>query len=102
MISLIWFVPLLPLIGFLIIGLARNILSKNVAAVIGCGVILFSFIISCIIFCDVYAARQLGGDGSFPITVFEWFKAGSVNVSLSFLVDPLSSIMLLIVTGIGF
>lgn len=102
MINLIWLVPLLPLIGFLIIGLARNILSKNTAAIVGCGVILISFIISCIIFFDVYAARQAGSDGSFPVTVFEWFKAGSVGVSLSFLVDPLSSIMLLIVTGIGF
>lgn len=102
MISLIWLVPLLPLIGFLINGLARNILSKSIVATLGCAVVLFSFIVSCFIFYDVYQARQLGEDGSFPITVFEWFKAGTLNISLSFLVDPLSSVMLLIVTGIGF
>jgi len=102
MLDLIWLIPLLPLIGFLINGLARNVIAKNVAAFVGCGVILFSFIISCLVFNDVYDARQLGEPASFTIPIFDWFKAGSLEVSLSFLVDPLSSVMLLIVTGIGF
>jgi len=102
MIDLIWLIPLLPLVGFLINGLARNILSKSIVAFIGCGVVLVSFIISCVIFNHVYQARQLGEDATFLVPIFEWFNAGSLKVSLSFLIDPLSSIMLLIVTGIGF
>jgi len=102
MLDLIWLVPLLPLVGFLINGLARNIIARTMAAFIGCGVVLLSFVVSCLVFAEVYDARQLGEPASFTIPIFDWFKAGTLEVSLSFLVDPLSAIMLLIVTGIGF
>src|SRR5690606_20715703 len=58
--------------------------------------------ISCSLFGDVYAARAAGGDGVFYFQLFEWITVGSFNLSFSFLLDPLSAIMLLIVTGIGF
>ncbi len=48
--DLVWLVPLLPLIGFLINGLARNVLAKTLVSFIGSGVILGSFIISLLIF----------------------------------------------------
>jgi NADH-quinone oxidoreductase subunit L len=102
MIDLIWLVPLLPLLGFMILGLGRNVLSKSLIGTIGSGVILASFVVSIMIFADIYAARQAGEAASFTISIFEWFKAGNLSISLSFLVDPLSAIMLLIVTGIGF
>ncbi|TCK82828.1 NADH-quinone oxidoreductase subunit L [Albibacterium bauzanense] len=102
MLDLIWLVPLLPLIGFLVNGLGRDILPKNVVAFIGSGVVLFSFFISCVLFYDVYQLRQSGEDGTSIVTIFQWFGAGALNVSMSFLLDPLSSIMLLIVTGVGF
>lgn len=102
MIDLIWLVPLLPLIGFLINGLGRNILPKSMVGVIGSGVVLLSFLLSCGVFADVYAARKLGETATFSHQVFDWFSVANLHVTLSFLVDPLSSIMLLIVTGIGF
>ena len=102
MIDLIWLVPLLPLVGFLIIGLFRNLLPKSVVGVIASGTVFMSFLISCSIFYEVYQARQSGNNASFEIHVFDWIRAGSLDITLSFLVDTLSSIMLLIVTGIGF
>src|SRR5690554_7157104 len=102
MLDLIWLVPLLPLVGFLVNGLGRDILSTKVVAFIGSGVVLLSFFISCCLFYDVYQLRQSGEDGTSIVTIFQWFGAGSLNVSMSFLLDPLSSIMLLIVTGVGF
>src|SRR5690606_14115422 len=36
------------------------------------------------------------------VHLFDWFTVGKLNVALSFLVDPLSAIMLLIITGVGF
>lgn len=102
MIDLIWLVPLVPLIGFLINGLGRNFLPKNLAAMIACGSVLISFVISIMIFSDVYQARQIGESASTHVLLFEWFQVGSLNISMSFLVDPLSSVMLLIITGIGF
>ena len=96
--NLIWWVPLLPLLGFLINGLGRNTLSKQLIGFIGSGVVLASFVISIIIF------FQLTGDTEKQHTVllFDWISAGKLTIPLSFLVDPLSSIMLLVITGIGF
>lgn len=102
MIDLIWLIPILPLAGFVVNGLGRNVLPKSVVGLLGSGVVLAAFLLSCGVFSEVYAARQAGGDGSFTQPIFDWFSAGSLNISLSFLVDPLSAIMLLIVTGIGF
>jgi len=98
MINLVWLVPLIPLLGFVINGLGRNTFSKNLIGFIGSGVILISFVISVAIF------LALGSDvvKSHEIFLFDWINAGSLRIPLSFLVDPLSSIMLLIITGIGF
>jgi len=98
MINLVWLVPLIPFIGFLINGLGRNTLSKNLIGFIGSSVIFISFLISIGIF------FELGSDvsKSHEIFLFDWISAGALKIPLSFLVDPLSSIMLLIITGIGF
>ncbi|SHG98995.1 NADH-quinone oxidoreductase subunit L [Pedobacter caeni] len=98
MINLVWLVPLIPLLGFVINGLGRNTLSKNLIGFIGSSVIFISFAISLGIF------FELGADAnkSHEIFLFDWISAGKLSIPLSFLVDPLSSIMLLIITGVGF
>jgi NADH-quinone oxidoreductase subunit L len=97
-IDLVWLVPLIPLIGFILNGLGRNTFSKGLTGFIGSGVIFISFAISVGIF------FALGSDPvkSHEIFLFDWISAGSLHIPLSFLVDPLSSIMLLIITGVGF
>ncbi|SKB82422.1 NADH-quinone oxidoreductase subunit L [Parapedobacter luteus] len=102
MIELIWLIPLLPLVGFLVNGLGRNVLPKSLVGIIGSGVVLGAFLLSCGVFSMVYSARQAGEAATFTQLIFDWISAGNLHVSLSFLVDPLSAIMLLIVTGIGF
>jgi NADH-quinone oxidoreductase subunit L len=93
----IWLIPILPLIGFIINGLGRNTFSKGVIGFIGSAVILASFAIS------LAAFLQINSSGT-PINVnlFDWIKVGSLDIPFSFLVDQLSSIMLLIITGVGF
>jgi len=96
--QLIWLVPLLPFLGFVINGLGRKSLSKGLVGVIGTGVILVSFIISLVIFFSLNGGTQKSQE----VFLFDWISAGTLHIPLSFLVDPLSSIMLLIITGIGF
>ncbi len=98
MIDLVWLVPLIPLLGFLINGLGRNTLSKNLIGFIGSAVIFISFALSIGIFLELGAHT----DKSHEIYVFNWISAGTLEIPLSFLVDPLSSLMLLIITGVGF
>jgi NADH-quinone oxidoreductase subunit L len=91
-------VPLLPLAGFLINGLARNVLSKPAVSLIGSGVILGSFIISLLIFFQV----REGGFTPVTISYFDFISLPNLNISFSFQVDQLSSLFLLIITGVGF
>lgn len=100
--ELVWLIPLLPLIGFIVNGLGRNTFSKGMIGAVGSAVVLISFVCSCLLFSEVYQARQAGQAGIIEQHVFDWIAVGNLKVGLSFLVDPLSAIMLLIVTGIGF
>ena len=90
-------IPAFPLIGFLIIGLFGKNLSKGLVGIIGCGSIFLSLVLSCAVFLEVK-------DHSEGITVklFDWIAAGSFNAPFAFLLDPLSVLFLLIITGVGF
>jgi NADH-quinone oxidoreductase subunit L len=94
--ELSYLVPLFPLIGFLIIGLGRKYLSKSLTGIIGSGVILFSFLISVWIFFQV----KEGNSG--VVDYFNFISAGSLKIAFSFQIDALSSLFLLIITGVGF
>jgi NADH-quinone oxidoreductase subunit L len=93
----IWLIPLLPLAGFVINGLGRNTLSKGVIGFIGSLLVLLSFGLSIAAFFQVKSTGQ-----PINVDVFNWFTVGSLQVHFSFLIDQLSSIMLLIITGVGF
>ena len=90
-------IPLLPLIGFLILGLGFRKIPRKAASLIATGTILISFFLSVVTFFALL--RQ---PGSHEIDLFDWISISGVDISFSFLIDPLSSLMLLIITGIGF
>jgi NADH-quinone oxidoreductase subunit L len=94
----IYLVPLFPLIGFLINGLFRKSISKPFSGFIGSATILISFLVSAGIF------FQVKQENFQPVTVtlFQFIHAGNLEIPFSFLVDPLSSLFLLIITGVGF
>lgn len=98
MAKLVYLVPLFPLIGFLINGLGRKLLSKSLIGIIGYGVILASFVVSLGIFFEV---RH---DNFQPVivTLFDFIKIPAFNIPFAFQVDQLSSLFLLIITGVGF
>ena len=96
--SLLWLIPILPLLGFVINGLGRNTLSKGAVGFIGSGVVFASFIISLLLFFELSSSV----DKQFTVNYFDWISVGDLKVPLSFLYDPLSAMMLLIITGIGF
>ncbi|MDI3318173.1 NADH-quinone oxidoreductase subunit L [Pinibacter soli] len=94
--NLIYLVPLFPLVGFLLNGLCRNYLNKSLVGIIGSGSILASFIVSLIVFFDVKA----GHTG--VVSYFEFINLGKFAIPFAFQVDQLSSLFLLIITGVGF
>lgn len=94
--ELAYLVPLFPLIGFLINGLGRKSLSKSMIGIIGSGAILASFVVSLLIF------FQVKGGNTDTLNYFSFIRAGAVNIPFAFQIDQLSSIFLLIITGVGF
>jgi NADH-quinone oxidoreductase subunit L len=96
--NLIYLVPLLPLLGFLITGLGRKSLSKSLTGIIGSGVILASFVLSVLIFLEVKAP----GFQPVIVNLFDFIRVPAFSISFAFRVDQLSTLFLLIITGIGF
>src|ERR1700744_832826 len=95
----IWLIPVLPLAGFIINGLGRNALSEKMIGFIGSFLVLISFGIS------VGAFLQIQSDPAhhaINVHIYDWIKVGGFQVPFSFLIDQLSSLMLLIITGVGF
>jgi NADH-quinone oxidoreductase subunit L len=95
MIQFAWLIPVLPLIGFLIIGLGGKKLSKSLVSIVGCGSVLLAFLLSLAIFFSLEGKAH-------TVKVIEWMAAGNLHIDFSFLIDPLSTLFLLIITGIGF
>jgi NADH-quinone oxidoreductase subunit L len=95
--KLIWLIPVLPLAGFVINGLGRNTLSKGIIGAIGSLLVLVAFGLSITAFFQI---KQSGVP--IEVTFFDWISVGDFKIPFSFLVDQLSSIMLLIITGVGF
>lgn len=94
---LVGLIPLAPLIGFLLIALLNAQLRHWLAAVIACTSVLFSFLLSLVLFFAMGAVNP-----TFTYTAFDWITTGNFSVSFSLLVDPLSMLMMLIITGVGF
>jgi len=95
-VQIVWLIPVLPLIGFFINGLGRNNLSKTISGLIGSAVILASFLIS------VYVFLSVKEGSTHLIHYFEFINTVSLNVHFDFQIDQLSSLFLLIITGVGF
>jgi len=98
MLELVWLIPTLPLLGFLINGLGYKSLPKSVASFIGSAAVLGSFFIAVTLFMGLI-------NNNIPATTLNFYNfitVSNFNISFSFLIDELSVFMMLIITGVGF
>ena len=94
-------VLLLPLLGFLVVGSFRLFhWHENHEAIswIGCGFIAAAFICALISFLTLINATSQAHDS----TIWNWVISGKLSINFGLRLDPLSSVMLLVVTGVGF
>jgi NADH-quinone oxidoreductase subunit L len=92
-------IPLLPFVGFLINASIGKRLSKGVSGGLACLVMLASFAVSAM---EVWRLVGLEpGARDVVQNVFTWIASGDFVVNLAFRLDPLSAVMILVVTGIG-
>src|SRR4249920_2568983 len=92
----LWLIPILPLTGFLINGIFGRRFPKSLVNTVAIGSVVLSFL-------WVLKTISAMGDLNTPHLehYFTWIQSGAVNIGCDFLVDRLTIVMLLVVTGIG-
>jgi NADH-quinone oxidoreductase subunit L len=98
MIDLAWLIPLFPLIGFAINGIVTRRFPEKVIGWIGALAIGASFVVAVLIFLELL--RMAPDARSIEKVVYTWIASGTFSVQIAFLIDPLSTVMLLVVTCI--
>jgi NADH-quinone oxidoreductase subunit L len=93
-------IPLLPFVGFLVTSMLGRRLPKAVSGGVASAAMLASFVVSALLVSELAGlapdARVL------EQTVYTWVSSGDLQIGLTFRLDPLSAVMILVVTGIGF
>ena len=89
---------LTPLVGALINGLRWQSKTLKLSSFIGSTACFISFLSTIFLFFSLFHQEDL----SLSFSLFEWLHIGSFKISFSFLLDPLSIFMLLVITGVGF
>ncbi len=106
MLDWIWLIPVLPLCGVAINGLLGRRLPYRAVWAVACGAVLASLFLS---LGAVWELAQLPVDArSHRVDLGTWLPLGpltgfsGLDVSWGFALDPLSAVMILVVTGVGF
>lgn len=104
--GLLGLIPLLPLMGMIINGLIGTKMPRRFVHVVGTGSMFIAFCISVFAVWSLYNTGVPDGSGHTFYTplnysYFEWFSVGALTVKAGLWLDPLSAMMLLIVTGVG-
>jgi len=97
MTNYIWLAIAFPLVGVLINGFFGKKLGRTLNGLIGVGTVALSFALGVLVFMQVPGLP----DHARTVKLWEWITIGSLKIEASLLVDPLSMIMTLVVTGVG-
>lgn len=100
--SIIYLIPALPLIGFIICGIFGKKMSEKMVGGIATLMVFISFLLSIIIFGNLCISSSLDNYDPIKQNLFNWFTIGEFKVNFAFQIDQLSIIMMMIVTGVGF
>jgi len=96
-------IPLLPLAGATVLGLAgvplQRRLGKAAVSWLACGTVAASFVLAAAAFLQLTTLDP--EHRLLLVRLFPWIHVGTLGVDVAFAVDPLSAVMILVVTGIG-
>jgi len=90
-------IPLLPLLAVLINGIFGRKYLKESSHYFAVGSVAISFVLSVSLL-----VRMLSGEPPITVNLYSWIFGGGFDVHIGFLIDPLSSVMLMVVTFVGF
>jgi len=96
----LWIIPALPLAAVALNLLIGDRLGRRGTAWLACGAVGLAFVFA---LRSVLALAAMPADARQIVdTVYTWMRVGDFSVDVSFMLDPLSSVMALVVTGVGF
>ncbi|HEX2055114.1 MAG TPA: NADH-quinone oxidoreductase subunit L, partial [Nitrospiraceae bacterium] len=95
----IWLIPALPLAGFALLVAAGGALSRRGIALVGVGSVVLSAVVSAAIAVSFLMSPPAGG--RYTHHLWTWVEAGAFSAQVSFDLDALSLVMVLVITGVG-
>lgn len=101
--SYVFLILLLPLLSFIVLGLAGMKLSHKVAGLIGTASLGIVTILSYYTAICYFTAGR-GDNGTFATLVpynFTWLPLGNLNFDLGILLDPISVVMLIVISTVS-
>jgi NADH-quinone oxidoreductase subunit L len=99
MLDNLWLIPALPFAGFLLNGLFGSRAGKKFVSIVGPLFSGLSAIAATIAVLQYHHAYPEGG--RFVNVVYNWISSGGIGADLAFQLDPLSVVMLMVVTWVG-
>ncbi|MBZ5495106.1 MAG: NADH-quinone oxidoreductase subunit L [Acidobacteriia bacterium] len=96
----LWLIPLLPLAGSALNGILGRRFPKPVISAIACTSVGASFLFAVAAVASLLELPPAERHVVDPL--FTWIASGNFVAKAEFLLDPLSAVMLLVVTGVGF
>ena len=100
MLELLWLIPILPLAGFVVLALAGQTMPRLAVAGVGVGSVGLSAILALLVGGSFMASPP--PDHAFAQTLWTWISVGNFTPRIDFYLDALSTIMMLVVTVVGF
>ena len=100
MLDTLWLIPALPFVGFLLNGLLGKKVPKAVVSWVACGIVGLAFAGALLAFRDLL--NLPAEERFFTQSLFTWIPSGDLLVKVGLQLDPLSAVMILVVTGVGF
>ena len=96
--NMLWLVPTLPFIGFLLLFVTGGKLGKGAVAALGAGSMLLAALLA------FWIGMQFEHSGGVPfrLPVWQWIETGGLTVQGAFYLDGLSLVMMGVITGVGF
>ena len=88
-------IPMAPLIGAIIAGFFGRAIGRTLAHWVTILGVTVSFFCSILVFQDVQAGHTFNG------TVYTWMQSGGLNMEVGFLIDPLTAVMMIVVTFVS-
>ena len=85
-----------PFVGFLFNIFFGNKISKGMAGVVGTLTVVFSFLLTLCFFSQLLQTGK-----AIEISLFDWISIGKLNIDFGIVLDQLSLLWLLFVSGIG-